>query len=170
MSRALLALACTTLLACEHDPLPGGGSATFRAEPFLGEWIGTWTNLTANTTGPASFLVSAPAGDTLAIVVDLGGDVFGAGDPPAQEFVLGIGTNAAILAPQTSPTFGRIEGRLEGDGTMTATLRDVPIGDVREANLVGVWGPGAIDLEATLRYREGSATPEATATLRLTRI
>ncbi|MEZ5962685.1 MAG: hypothetical protein R3F56_02450 [Planctomycetota bacterium] len=155
--------------ACEHDPLPtagnGGGGGSFVATPFLGTWVGTWTNLALNTSGPATLVVDL-VGNTLVARIDLDGDVFGAGDPPEQTFVAQIGASAAVLSPQNSTFFGQVAGRLEADGSVIAVVDDVPPGLVRQIDIIGTWLANSLDLDATLTYPAGSSPETARAAVR----
>lgn len=157
----------TLLTACEHDPLPGNGSGSFRADAYLGEWIGTWTNTTNNTSGPASFVVVRSGDSAITLTVDLGGNVFGAGDPVAESFVLSLGASSATLTTQSTATYGQLSGRLEGDGTVTANAVGVTVGNVRSFTLDGQWRANDIDLEVALTYAAGSTPDTARAVLRL---
>jgi len=169
--RRHLPLTALLLLACEHDPLPaagGGGSDAFVAGRYVGEWRGTWTNTTLNTSGPATLVVDA-SGGLLTGTIDLGGDPFGGGDPAAQTLVATIGSSAATLTTQNSVVFGQISGRLDADGTVTASLIDVPPGLLRDVMVVGEWLDTSLDLEATLTYAAGMSPDIARAVLRLSR-
>ncbi len=164
-----LLLAAGFLPSCEHDPLPGSGGSAFAADTYVGEWTGTWTNSTNNTSGPASFAVARAGTSALALTVDLGGNVFGAGDPPAETFVLTLGASTATLTAQSTQTYGQLDGRLEADGTVTASAISVVVGNVRAFTLDGEWRTNDIDLELTLTYAPGSTPDTARAALRLTK-
>lgn len=162
--------ALLALVACEHNPLPAsgaGGGGSFVASRFVGLWVGTWTNLTLNTSGPARLAVESD-GDVLAGTIDLDGDVFGAGDPPAQTFVASIGGGTAVLPTQTSNVFGQVGGQLTADGNLTASISDVPPGLVRQVDIVGVWLSTSLEIDATLTYASGSP-PTTRAALRLSK-
>ena len=159
----------TLLTACKHDPLPGNGGSSFLVDTYLGEWTGTWTNTTHNTSGPASFVVVRSGDSAITLTVDLGGNVFGAGDPVAESFVLSLGVGSATLTTQSTATFGQLSGRLEADGTVTANAVGVTVGNVRAFTLDGEWRANDIDLEVTLNYAAGSTPDTARAVLRLTK-
>jgi hypothetical protein len=165
---AALAIAAV-FSACEHDPLPGGTGNAFRVDPYLGEWTGTWTNTTTNTSGPASFIVEPGDDDTLRVTVDLDGNVFGAGDPPAETFVLTVGASNAVLTAQNTPTYGSLTGRLEADGAVIVQAENVSIGNVRAFSIDGDWRSGDIDFEVTITYVAGSTPETARSLLRLTK-
>jgi hypothetical protein len=164
-----LALAGLLLAGGEHDPLPGSGGSAFDPTPYLGDWNGTWTNLTTTTSGSATFAVALQSAEVLQLTVDLGGNVFGAGDPPSQVFLLSVQETAATLTAQSSPTFGQVDARLEADGFVSATASEVPVGNVRSLALEGQWLENEIDLDVTITYAPGSSPETARALLRLTR-
>jgi hypothetical protein len=89
--RRLLAGAGVVALGCAVCAAPIGMAAepstqtakkkVFKPKKLAGQWEGAHTNTTFGTSGPASATVLAP-GKKFGLQLDLGGNVFGCGDPP----------------------------------------------------------------------------------------
>lgn len=131
--RLALVLGATALATV----VAGASAATapFNPTAFAGSWLGTWTNLTFNTTGPASIVATAPGGTRLNFTTDFGGNVFGCSDPPAATDGIPKGTGpnswdeAGFRLSQTTEAFGsttltydHLAGTLKGGGTNPTCL------------------------------------------------
>lgn len=135
LARTRLALLAGVAALAAAVATGSAATAPFNPTAFAGSWAGTWTNLTFNTTGPASIVATAPGGTRLNFTTDFGGNVFGCADPPAASDGIpkGTGPNSwdegGFRLSQTSEAFGtttltydHAAGTLKGGGTNPTCL------------------------------------------------
>lgn len=140
----LLAGACATASATADVPGDGDAAASAKkAKPFkptklAGQWVGTHTNTTFGTSGPATATVTASATE-FTLQLDLGGNVFACGDPPQgppMTIVKGSGPNArnkkGFTVDADTPALGHVTMKykhktrtVRGKGTAPPCLPDI---------------------------------------------
>ena len=103
-------------------------------------------------------------GSTFTLNVDLGGGVFGGGDPPAEQFTAQINTNSATLNAATSTVYGQLTATLNGNGSFTIAGSAIP-GQVNTFSLSGTWAATQITCAVTITFDAGGANATAVATL-----
>ena len=105
-------------------------------QSYAGTWIGSWTNTTFGSSGPASLVITVnEQAGTMQFTLDLGGNVFDGGDPPASVFS-GTATNGAFSVSGNSATFGNVT--LTGNGAaFTGQGLNVPGGVVSRVTFTG---------------------------------
>lgn len=158
----------TTTAPTTTAPTTTGDPAAYRlslAMIFAGEWTGAWENATSGTTGPIAAAVAVDAASLSAVLsVDLGGAVFGAGDPAPFE----VAVDLAAAPPYTSTTalLGDLSLVVEVDGAFTLEAPDVPATGVASFSASGRATSAGITLDYTVGFEDGS---EATGTADLGR-
>jgi len=181
----LVILALVTLGACNQetpttqpaDDVPVEEDGTGEEDPqadqaaqarrYEGQWSGMWTNRTFGSTGSASATVVVGAdGETMTITLDLGGSVFGASDPPAEEFVMQLEDSSARTSG-TSATYGPYEVTLDLEAeTISITLSDVPGERITTVTASGSFSESSFSADFTINFSDGST---AQSTLELTK-
>ena len=132
---------------------------------LAGEWVGDWRNTTYGTTGTvlAGIRVDA-AGLTATVTIDLGGAVFGAGDPAPFEFVVDL--SAAPPYTATTALLGEITLLVTDTGAFTLEAADVPAAEIATFWMAGTAGSERVDLEYTVGREDGSEATGAATLLR----
>ncbi len=98
-------------------------------EDGAGTYSGTWTNTTFGSSGPMEMVIAVD-GEEVVFDVDLGGSVFGQGDPDPESARISIDE---LLAGGTieSAVFGPLSMTIDAaTGTMTMTAEAVPAGGI----------------------------------------
>jgi hypothetical protein len=123
----------TTAVPASSDPVVA------LAQQYDGRYVGTFTNSTFNTTGPATLeLTIDPVTSDLTIAADFDGDLFG-GDAKAVRRISGtvrISDPNAALTTQTD-AFGPVTGRIDESLQLILTADDVPGRKVKSFTLTG---------------------------------
>lgn len=132
---------------------------------LAGNWSGNWNNTTYSTTGPvtAQFAFD-PGGTSGTATVDPGGNVFGMGDPPALDLPFS-GTADSIGGTLTGGPRGDVSFSINSDGTLAATITNVPGGAIGRVEITGTVSATTIDLDYTITFTGGSPPAHGTATL-----
>jgi hypothetical protein len=121
---------------------------------FAGEWEGEWANTTYGSTGPIALTIAVDAeARTAALNIDLGGSVFGAGDPAPFDFVADL-TAASPFTAET-PLLGEAEFDVEASGAFTLEAGDVPAAGITSFRAVGRATSAGITLEYTVGFDDG---------------
>ena len=154
--RAGLLFAILSVSACG-----GGGPPTFDPQAFAGKWSGGWRDDGGRRGGLELNVVDH--GDRLEFVCDLMGGGLPGLTPPVERFTAGIEPHRAIIADQTSRTFGAISGSLDADGYLIIDCEGV-LGPAKDLHAEGTWTDDSISLEVELTYdgsmRQSGATVE----------
>ncbi|MFQ5554151.1 MAG: hypothetical protein ACE5GC_02115 [Acidimicrobiia bacterium] len=104
-------------------------------EGFVGAWTGTWSNTTFGSSGSADFDLEIVE-DGVIVSMDLGGGVFGQGDPAPEEWgfdAFDLLTGGGGL--ETS-VFGDVSFELSADG-ITIIADDVPAAGIARFEATG---------------------------------
>lgn len=165
---ALLAVACpqqdTTETtdeapAEEQPPSDEGEPEADRAEiagRYAGDWSGSWTNRTFGSTGEASAVVTVQGEETMTVSLDLAGNVFGASDPPSEDFVIQLDGQGQTSG--TSATYGPYEASWELDaGTITIDLTEVPGDRITTVSGSGTFSDTRFSVTFTINFSDGSS-------------
>lgn len=147
--------------APEEDPQEERAA---EARKYEGSWSGMWTNKTFGSTGAAEATVSVGEdGATMTIRLDLAGNVFGASDPPPEDFVITL--DGSARATGSSPTFGPYEASWDLEaGTISITLSDVPGDRITTVTGAGTFSETSFTVDFTINFSDGS-TAESTLQL-----
>ena len=131
---------------------------------FSGEWEGEWVNTTRGTTGPVAVAIAVDTGRrTATLTIDLGGSVFGAGDPEAFVFVADLTAVPPFLA--VTPLLGEATFDVEATGRFTLEARDVPGAGLASFAAGGTATSAGIELAYTVGFDNGGSAA-GTANLR----
>ena len=165
---AAVTTAPTTTAPTTTAPTTTADPAAYRlslATIFAGEWTGSWENATYGTTGPIAAAVAVDTGSLAAILtVDLGGAVFGAGDPAPFEVTIDL--TAAPPYAATTAVLGELSLVVEVDGAFTLEAPDVPAAGIASFRASGRATSAGITLDYTVGFEDGG---EATGTADLGR-
>ncbi len=131
-------LAPTDTPAPTATPTPAAAPGYEAWQEFEGDWSGSWKNSTFGTTGSAEATVVVRDDGTAEIMLDLGGGVFGAANPPAITLTGTYTATEATFTLEGDPTFGNI--------TLTFTAEGKVTGVVEKA----MRGAGKVDLTGTM--------------------
>ena len=114
------------------------GAQTFQ----LGDYEGQWDNITFGSTGSAALSIVDMGGGVLSGSLDLGGFVFGQGDPDPVSFSAMLSGDVVTLDPFSDATYGDVSGGINASGDLSidlmnaaggafvlVTLRGTAIGD-----------------------------------------
>ncbi len=123
-------------------------------EALTGDYAGTWTNVTFDTTGAISLSIVDNGDDTLDIILDLDGNVFGQGDPEpvtivAQQLPSGRITASGEIEIAGTPTGYSFE--LDEDRVLEFSIPNMPISGFRTFEALGTinGGTGYIEYRIT---------------------
>ena len=138
------------------------------AQQYDGRYVGTFTNTTFSTTGPASLeLRIDPATNTMAIDADFDGDLFGGGAKESRRIngSVALGDPTATVTTETK-AFGPVTGRIDPSLAVVLTAAEVPDEKVKGFTLTGRLRSDSTGLDATytVTFQDGK-TAEGTITL-----
>ena len=131
------------------------------AQQYDGRYVGTWTNTTFGTTGPATLeLRIDPAEGTVTVDADFEGDLFG--NEARTRRITGtvkLGDPNAVITTQTK-AFGAVTGRLDQALAVILTAPDVPEPNVQSFELTGRLREDNTGFDATfsIQHRDGSSS------------
>ena len=133
------------------------------AAKLTGAWTGTWKNTTFSTQGAETMNVTVDTvAQTMNIVLDLNGSVFGGSDPAAETFSTTYTLTGATFT-KTSPVFGNITLTITPAGTLTGSATNVPGVGISRVDFSGTITPALITVNYTITFTS-SATATGTAT------
>ena len=131
---------------------------------LAGNWVGEWRNITAGTTGPLAVDVRLDEGArTATVTIDLGGAVFGAGDPDPLAFVVDLSQAPPYTA--TTDLLGAITFTMTDTGAFSLESADVPAEGIATFWASGEAGSERVQIEYGVGFDDGS-TADGVATLR----
>jgi hypothetical protein len=156
------------------EPGPTTAPASPTADPyafaalFEGTYRGSWTNITAGSSGPATMEIALDRSlGALVIRLDLGGNVFGGGNPAPEVITapISLGTGLSF----TSRTFGKTTVSVDFTGAspvITVSAPNVPSDQVRSFTATAaIADPSTIRLGYKVTFRTGFPDAKGTATL-----
>jgi len=165
---ALTAAACggdgagTTTVPVTTPPTTAAPTTTIDPTPyrvnlatiFAGEWTGSWENATYGTTGPLAAALAVNAeGLSATLTLDLGGEVFGGGDPAPFEMTIDLAAAPPYAA--FSPVLGSLSLIMGVDGAFTLEALDVPAAEVSSFRASGRATSAGITLDYTVGLEDG---------------
>lgn len=122
MRKSLYLLGAAVMAGCAGS----GIARLFNPVPYIGTYAGNWNNLTFSTTGSATMDVAADTtAKTASMVLDLNGNVFGGGDPPAVT-MNGTYNNAQMTVSATNTLFGNMTFTVDSNGHISGSAPNVP--------------------------------------------
>ena len=122
---------------------------------FVGSYTGTWTNTTFDSTGPVTMDIQADAdAGTFAVVIDLDGSVFGAGDPEPFTFEGGFTADGGATSG-SSPVLGSFTFTIDGQGEWQLNAPDVPDTRVAAFTVSGTAQGGAVNATYAVIFEAG---------------
>jgi len=138
------------------------------AQQYDGRYVGTFTNTTFSTTGPASLeLRIDPATNKMAIDADFDGDLFGGGAKESRRIsgTVALGDPTAAVTTETK-AFGPVTGQIDPSLAVVLTAAEVPDAKVKAFTLTGRLRSDTTGLDATytVTFKDGK-TAEGTITL-----
>jgi hypothetical protein len=152
----------TTAVPASPDPVVA------LAQQYDGRYVGTFTNTTFQTTGPATLeLRIDPATGALRTDAEFDGDLFG-GDAKKVRRISGTVTLGDPNAPVTTQTeaFGAVTGHLDDTLALVLTADDVPGAKVGSFALTGHLRDDLTGFDATYSVNfEDGTTAEGTITV-----
>ena len=99
----------------------GPAPARFDAKPYAGRYEGTWSHEPGGTSGAVVVDIRPSAKVAAAtVVVDLGGNVLGTGDPPPTELTALLDGEVATVQRGTV-VLGQVAFEIRQDGTISGT-------------------------------------------------
>lgn len=124
---------------------------------LAGTWTGGWVNTTFGSNGSATMTISADTiAQTFSASLDLNGNVFGLGDPPAQSFSGPYTPAGGATINATSDLFGTLSVTVSSTGQISGTATPAPGGAITKIDLTGTAAPGGITVNYTITFVGGS--------------
>jgi len=139
------------------------------AAKMNGSWTGTWRNATFATTGGITMSVTTDTvAQTMQVVLDVNGNVFGLSDPPAETFSGSYSPTTGATLTRTSTVFGSVTITVTPTGQISGSVTNVPVSGISRMDFTGtvsVGPPAVINLSYTVTFTSGGvATGIATLT------
>lgn len=147
----------TAIISVTIDGITANATITVTVNPasFVGSWVGTWSNTTFGSVGPAAWTILIDESTNMVtLTTDLDGNVFGAVDPLPERYVAELGPGGVTFTAM-SATFGDFTLTINSDGTMTGTGVNVPTPGVDGFAFTGTITPTQINLNYTVSFTGG---------------
>lgn len=160
LTRLFPILALGAILASCSDDNDDPIIDAFDETRYVGSWAGTWNNSTFSSSGTVTANVTINS-NNLVMVVDLGGNVFGGGDPASETFTVTFGGTSARLEATNSSTYGVVTGELSANGDFEITGTNVPGGNVTGFQVNGNWGRNTISASVAITLAGSNANATA---------
>jgi len=130
-----------------------------------GNWSGTWRNTTFLSNSTLTAVVTADTvAQTMRVVLDVNGSVFGAGDPPAETFTGTYTPGSGGTITQTSARFGNVSITFNPNGSFTGACTNIPVAGIARFDFTGTMTTSTANLSYTVTFTNGT-TAVGTATL-----
>lgn len=123
----------------------------------LGMYEGQWDNITFGSSGSASLTIEDMGGGSLAGTLDLGGFVFGQGDPDPVNFTAMLAANAVTLDPFSDATYGDVSGGIDDMGNLSIDLVNAAAGAFALVTLRGTAIDDSIQFDYEIFTAAGTA-------------
>lgn len=122
---------------------------------LAGEWVGDWRTGASGETGSFSANVRVDAATPSATIsIDLGGEVFGEGDPDPFEFVVDLAAAPPYAA--WAPPLGDFTFYMTDRGAFTLEAADVPAPGIVSFAATGTAASGRVGLDYTVAFNDGT--------------
>lgn len=123
------------------------------ATRLVGNWAGTWNNTTFGSSGPSASTISIDAPTMmLTFSLDLGGNVFGGGDPPAENFTGPISASGFNVSGM-SALFGDLTLTVDSQGNLTGSGQNIASPNVSRADFSGTVTETTMNLNYVLQLK-----------------
>lgn len=138
---------------------------TFDAGAYAGSYSGSWQNTTFGSSGAASMEISVDSNaQTVAMMIDMDGSVFGSSDPPAETFTGTYDANGFTVTG-SSATFGEVEVTIGADGAISGAGTDIPNPGIAGAEFSGTATPEEFSMNYLIQFSGGGGTAEGVITM-----
>lgn len=144
----------TNTPAPTSSPTPSTAPGYEEAQQFEGDWTGSWHNTTYGSTGSADMTVIVNDDGTFDITVDLGGQVFGIGDPPPIPFSGSYSDNDGEVSVLDDPTMGSLSFEIDDEGQLSGGSDNLLL-STGTIDITGTITPEQIDLHYALALPSG---------------
>jgi hypothetical protein len=134
---------------------PAGQGMIERARQYQGDWVGQWTNITYGSSGEAVGSITVDDTGEFTFVIDLGGFVFGMGDPPPMTYVGQVTEEGAYLEALGDPLFGDLVMQVTPDGQVTIMGSLIPVEGIASLSATGTITPTEARLDYTVNFAFG---------------
>jgi len=146
--------------------LGGGLLLAGHTAPAATTYVGSWNNITFNSTGAATIILDIK-GDDWSASIDLDGNVFGGTDPePVTLSGTFSGFGSSAFSVDDHPIYGDISGSISGGVLVSASLTGIPNPAIAEVNVAGCIGNtgtaclgGGIELAYEVLFADGLGLP-----------
>ncbi|MBD3293515.1 MAG: hypothetical protein GF393_11365 [Armatimonadia bacterium] len=165
----VVAVAAVVVAGCDGDGNGNGGpiTGTFDAAAWDGTWDGQWLNQTFNSTGDASFEITVDeVAQTLAIVADMDGAVFGQADPPPINLNLQY-TDAGANGNMAGTPLGDLAFTIDANDNIQGRFTNIPNAAIDEVTFTGQRNGNTITLNYTVQFAGGGNPATGTVTVNL---
>ncbi len=152
----------TTAVPASDDPVVA------LAQQYDGRYVGTFTNTTYDTTGPASLELRIDPTGSMAVDADFDGDLFGDQAKEVRRISsdVSLGSDANATITTQTRAFGPVSGRIDESLALVLTADDVPGAKVKAFVLTGRLRPDNTGFDATYTVTfEDGKTADGTVTV-----
>ena len=154
----------TTTTAATTTTVDATAARVAAAMEYAGTYTGEWRNTTFDSTGGADMSLEVDAATATAVLtLDLGGSVFGGGDP--DPIVTEIDLSTAGPYAGTNDLFDDYTLEIDTDGVFTLTAPDISQLTGMSMVVEGALDPAGFDLLYTINHPAGGLFAEGTMTL-----
>ncbi len=159
---SILAVACGSAPTPTPPPTAGG----FDIKPFLGVYVGTWTNKTTGASGSAVITIEANESEkTVKLTLDFGGNYLGLNDPPAFPLIAKYDDHGAAVRGENE-ILGKMDITIDTQGNIIGNLTDLAGGAIPSMTYTGKIGDGRLDTDYTVTLADGTTTVSELRTVR----
>jgi len=139
-----------------ETPEPAAAPGYDAVSAYAGAWSGEWVNETFGSSGSAEAEVTVNEDGTLSVTVDLGGSVFGMGDPNPITFQGSYDEDSARVGVEAHPMFGTFELSVVDD-SLAVKAENIPVEQISGMEVTGSLTPGELDADYVIHFPDGSA-------------
>ena len=151
--------AVTTTAAATTTTVDAAAARLAAAHLLAGHYAGEWHNTTFGSTGSADLVIEVDdAAKTATVTTDLGGGVFGAGDPDPIVTVIDL-TQEGIVEGATD-LLGDYTVQIDADGAVTLLAPAVPQLGGSSLAVGGTFDPAAMSFTYTITQADGTVFAE----------
>jgi hypothetical protein len=138
------------------------------ASAYAGTWTGSWTNQTFGSSGSAMLVDTVnTSAQTFQATLTFGGNVFGAGTPPPQDF---SGSYAGSSFSQVSSLFGNVTITFTSPGVFTGNATSVPNPNIARIDFTGTASSQTITLNYTITFTPAAGGGTAVGVMTLNHV